>query len=204
MDEAAFVKNLPTVSTKSRDTTFKMADYDYVHSELAKPYVTMKLLWEEYVKSCQASGERFYIQTQFRNYYHKYALANKATLILEHKPALSMEVDWAGTNIGYYDDDLGKTCEASLFVSVLPCSQLIYAEPFRDESLPSWIAAHVHAFQYIGGVPKIITPDNLKTGVTHANFNEPKLNKTYSEMAEYYGSVILPARVRKPREKTAC
>ncbi len=201
LDENAFVKNLPSVSTTSRDTTFKMPDYDYVHSELAKPHVTLKLLWEEYVISCQASGERFYMETQFRRYYHKFARVNKATLRLEHKPALSMEVDWAGTKIGYYDNDLGMMCEASLFVSVLPCSQLIYAEPFRDESLLSWIAAHVNAFRYFRGVPKTIIPDNLKTGVTHAIFYEPILNKTYNEMAEYYGSVILPARVRKPKDK---
>lgn len=81
LDEAMFVKNLPVASTQSRDTTFKMPDYDYVHSELAKPYVTLKLLWEEYVKSCQASGDRFYMETQFRNYYHKFARVNKATCL---------------------------------------------------------------------------------------------------------------------------
>ena len=91
--------------------------------------------------------------------------------------------------------------EASLFVSVLPCSQLIYAEPFRDEKLPSWIAGHVHAFQYFGGVPKTLVPDNLKAGVRRPNFYEPDLNKTYQEMATYYGTVILPARVRKPKDK---
>lgn len=90
--------------------------------------------------------------------------------------------------------------EASLFVSVLPCSQLIYAEPFRDEKLPSWIAGHVHAFQYFGGVPKTLVPDNLKAGVRRPIFYEPDLNKTYQEMATYYGTVILPARVRKPKQ----
>jgi len=203
LDEAAFVRNLPAISSQGRDSTFKMPDYDYVHSELAKPYVTLKLLWEEYVKTCQASGDRFYMETQFRRYYHKFARVNKATIRLEHKPALSMEVDWAGTKIGYYDNDLEKMSEASLFVSVLPCSQLIYAEPFRDETLPYWIAGHINAFRYIGGVPKTVIPDNLRSGVTLANFYEPKLNKTYNEMAEYYGTVILPARIRKPRDKAS-
>jgi len=200
LDEATFVRNLPTIATQSRDSTFKMPDYDYVHSELAKPYVTLKLLWEEYVKACQVSSDRFYMETQFRRYYHKFAQVNKATIRLEHKPALSMEVDWAGTKIGYYDNDLGKMSEASLFVSVLPCSQLIYAEPFRDETLPSWIAGYINSFRYIGGVSKTIISDNLRSGVTHANFYEPQLNKTYNEMAEYYGTVILPARIRKPKD----
>ena len=106
-----------------------------------------------------------------------------------------MEVDWAGTKIGYFDNDLGELSEASLFVAVLPCSQLIYAEPFRDEKLPSWIEGHVKAFGYIGGAPKTIVPDNLKSGVTNSDFYEPLLNKTYNEMADYYGTVILPARL---------
>jgi transposase len=133
-----------------RDVTFKMPDYEYVHAELAKPNVTLKLLWEEYVNECQDNSERFYMETQFRNYYHKFARVHKATIRLEHKPALSLEVDWAGTKIAFFDSGSGKMAEASLFVSVLPCSQLIYVEPFRDEKLPSWVAGHIHA-SLIGG-----------------------------------------------------
>ncbi len=159
--------------------------------KLAKPHVTLKLLWEEYRRECQAGDERFYMETQFRHYYHKFARVHKATIRLEHKPALAMEVDWAGTKIGYYDDELGEMNEASLFVTVLPCSQLMYAEPFRDETLPSWVAGHVNVFGYINGVPKTVVPDNLKSGVTTPDYYEPQLNKTYHEMAEYYGTVIL-------------
>lgn len=201
LDEAQFIMNLSSLPNPSRDATFKFPDYDYVHSELAKPHVTLKLLWEEYVKSCQVNGERFYMETQFRRYYHKFARVHKATIRLTHKPALAMEVDWAGTKIGYFDNDLGELSEASLFIAVLPCSQLIYAEPFRDEKLPSWIEGHVKAFGYICGAPKTIVPDNLKSGVTNSDFYEPLLNKTYNEMADYYGTVILPARVRRPRDK---
>ncbi len=104
----------------------------------------------------------FYMETQFRQYYHKFARVHKATIRLEHKPALSMEVDWAGTKLGFFDTEMGKLAEASLFVAVLPCSQLIYAQPFRDEKMPSWIAGHVHAFEYFAGVPKTLVPDNLE------------------------------------------
>jgi transposase len=200
LDNATFSKALEKPTSPSRDVTFKMPDYEYVHAELAKPNVTLKLLWEEYVYECRNSGERFYMETQFRHYYHKFARVHKATIRLEHKPALSLEVDWAGTKIAFFDSETGKMSEASLFVSVLTCSQLIYAEPFRDEKLPSWIAGHVHAFQYFGGVPKTLVPDNLKAGVQRPNFYEPDLNKTYQEMATYYGTVILPARVRKPKQ----
>lgn len=201
LENATFSAALIKPESHDRDETFKMPDYEKVHAELAKPHVTLKLLWEEYVEECQSRGDRFYMETQFRLYYHKFAKVHKATIRLEHKPALSLEVDWAGSKISYYDPECGKMTEASLFVSVLPCSQLVYAEPFRDEKLPSWIEGHVHAFQYFGGVPKTLVPDNLKAGVRRPNFYEPELNKTYQEMAAYYGTVILPARVRKPKDK---
>ena len=203
LSNASFSKALVKPDSHTRDETFKMPDFEKVHRELAKPHVTLKLLWEEYVEECQGSGERFYMETQFRLYYHKFARVHKATIRLEHKPALSLEVDWAGSKIAYYDPEIGKMAEASLFVSVLPCSQLIYAEPFRDEKLPSWIEGHVHAFQYFGGVSKTLVPDNLKAGVRRPNFYEPDLNRTYQEMAGYYGTVILPARVRKPKDRSS-
>ena len=161
LDNAAFSAALEKAAAPSRDATFSLPDYEFVHRELAKPHVTLKLLWEEYVERCRQSGDRFYMETQFRRHYHQFARVHKATIRLEHKPALSLEVDWAGTKIAYFDTDSGKMTEASLFVSVLPCSQLIYVEPFRDEKLPSFIAGHVHAFGYLGGVPKTLVPDNL-------------------------------------------
>jgi len=203
MDNAYFCQGLSGNIEPSRDVTFKMPDFEHVHSELAKPHVTLKLLWEEYVKECRQSDNRFYMETQFRCYYHKFARVHKATIRLEHKPALSLEVDWAGTKIAFFDTEIGKMAGASLFVSVLPCSQIIFAEPFRDEKLPSWIAGHIHAFQFLDGIPKTIVPDNLKSGVKRADFYEPDLNKTYQEMAAYYGTIILPARVRKPKDKAS-
>ena len=180
-----------------------MPDFDNVHAELAHALVTLNLLWEEYVEQCRRADERFYMETQFRRHYHLHARVHKATIRLEHKPVLSLEVDWAGTRIAFFEAEAGKMFRASLFVAVLPCSQIIYVEPFRDEQLPSWIAGHVNTFQDLGGVPKTIVPDNLKSGVKRPDFYEPDLNKTYQEMAAYYGTVILPARVRKPRDKAS-
>lgn len=188
---------------ENRDESYELPDYEYVHSELAKQHVTLRLLWEEYVENCILNNKRYYMETQFRRYYHKYAKTQKATIRLQHKPGITIQVDWAGSKIAYYDEDEGELCEASLFVAVLPCSQLIYAEVFRNEKLSSWIAAHVNCFQYFGGVPKTVVPDNLKSGVHKAVFFEPELNRTYREMAEYYGTVILPTRVRKPKDKAA-
>lgn len=125
---ATFSKILMEPTSPSRDVTFKMPDYEHVYAELAKPHVTLKLLWEEYVEKCGDSSDRFYMETQFRRYYHKSARVHKATIRLEHKPALLLEVDWAGTKISFFDSEIGKMSEASLFVSVLPCGQLICAE----------------------------------------------------------------------------
>ncbi len=115
LDNTTFSKGLTKPAGPSRDVTFKMPDYEYVHAELAKPNVTLKLLWEEYVDQCRANGDRFYMETQFRRYYHKFARIHKATIRLELKPALSMEIDWAGTKIGFFDSETEKMVEASLF-----------------------------------------------------------------------------------------
>lgn len=161
------------------------------------------MLWEEYVETCILENKRYYRETQFRRYYHQFAKSKKCTIRLEHKPGLAVQVDWAGTRICYYDEEIGEFQEASLFVAVLPCSNLIYAEVFRDEKLSSWISGHVNCFRYFGGVPKTIIPDNLKTGITKANFYEPTIQQSYQEMADFYGTVILPARIRKPKDKGA-
>lgn len=188
---------------ENRDPSYQLPHYEYVHAELGKDHVTLKLLWEEYVADCIANNKRYYMETQFRRYYHHFAKTQKATIRLEHKPGVELQVDWAGSHIAYYDEDLGQMAEAHLFVAVLPCSSLLYAEPFRNEQLPNWITAHANAFRYFGGVPKTLVPDNLKVGIDKAVFYEPKINRTYQEMARYYGTAILPTRVRKPRDKGA-
>jgi transposase len=188
---------------RQRDTTYQMPDYQQIHIELAKPHVTLMLLWEEYCRACRESGQRYYQYTQFRKYYEDYAVREKVTIRIEHKPGELMEVDWAGTKPQYRDPGTGFFIKVSLFVAVLPCSQIVYAEIFEDQTLVSWIDAHNHAFRYWGGVPRTITPDNLKTGVTEADWFSPIIQRTYQEMATYYGTVILPARPARARDKAS-
>lgn len=161
LDEATFSSGLPETQRDKRKTAYRLPDYEQVHEELARPHVTLKLLWEEYVRACQEDGVPYYMETTFRHRYHKFAGIHKLTLRLEHKPGYAMQVDWAGTKIAYGDLSAGKLQKASLFVAVLPCSKIIYTEPFQDEKQASWIAGHVNAFQYLGGVTKAIVPDNL-------------------------------------------
>ncbi|MCK9313191.1 MAG: DDE-type integrase/transposase/recombinase, partial [Methanocorpusculum sp.] len=100
-----------------------------------------------------------------------------------------------------YDSVTGDAIDAYLFVAVLPCSCYAYVEAFPDHGTENWLKAHVHAYQYFGGVTRILVPDNLKTGVIKNTRNELQLNRSYQEMAEYYDTAIIPARVKAAQDK---
>ena len=180
---------------------YKMPDYEWVHREMQKSGVTLSLLWVEYCEQCRQNGELPYKSTQFNKYYADYVHKTKATMHLEHRPGETMQVDWAGQTAGILDTDTGERLDAYLFVAVLPYSGYAYTEAFLDMKQESWIEAHVHAYRFFGGVTRILTPDNLKTGVIKNTRGETILNKTYQEMAEHYGTAIIPARPRSPKDK---
>lgn len=179
---------------------YKMPDYEWVHREMQKSGVTLSLLWVEYCEQCRRNGELPYKSTQFNKYYADYVHKTKATMHLEHKPGETMQVDWAGQTAAQVDTDTGERLNAYLFVAVLPYSGYAYTEAFPDMKQESWITGHVNAYRYFGGVTRILTPDNLKTGVLRNSRTETVLNKTYQEMAEHYGTAILPARPRSPKD----
>jgi transposase len=180
---------------------YKMPDYEYIHREMAKPGMTQQLLWFEYCDQCRNSGELPYQLTQFKTYYREFLVQNRATMHIHRKPGETIEVDWAGQTAEVMDDAAGEALEAFIFVAVLPYSGYAYAEAFLSHNQEAWITAHVNAFSYFGGVSHILVPDNLKTGVVKNTRTELVLNKSYQEMAEYYGTAIIPTRVRKPKDK---
>ena len=180
---------------------YSMPDYEWVHKEMQKSGVTLSLLWVEYCERCRQNGELPYKSTQFNKYYADYVHKTKATMHLEHKPGENLQVDWAGQTAGITDTDTGERLPAYLFVAVLPYSGYAYTEAFLDMKQEAWIAAHVHAYNYFGGVTRILTPDNLKTGVIKNTRTETVLNKAYQEMAEHYGTAIIPTRPRTPKDK---
>jgi len=182
---------------------FKMPDYEEVHKELQKPGVTLMLLWQEYSLKCRQCGELPYQETQFRKYYHEWAAQTKATMHLSRKPGELMEVDWAGTTAKITDNITGNDLVAYIFVAVLPYSSYGYVEAFWNMEQASWIAGHVNAYEYFGGTTRILVPDNLKTGVIKHTKSEIVLNRTYQEMAEHYGTAIIPTRVRMPKDKAS-
>jgi len=180
---------------------YKMPDYEVVHRELAKPGVTQQLLWFEYCDRCRATGEIPYQLTQFKTHYREYVAKTKATMHINRKPGELMEVDWAGQTAFIVDTDTGEALDAYLFVAVLPYSGYAYAEAFMNQKQEAWITAHVNAYTFFSGVTRILVPDNLKTGVIKNTKSELVLNRTYQELAEHYGTAIIPARVRTPKDK---
>jgi transposase len=179
----------------------KIPDFDYIHQEMARKGVTLNLLWNEYCENCRMEYSRPLMYSQFCFHYQEYTAKNKATLHIRHKPGDRMEVDWAGDTAFVLNNISGKQMKVYVFVAVLPCSGYAYAEGFFSQNLESWITAHVNTYQYFQGVTRILTPDNLKTGVQKADWYSPVINKTYYEMAEHYGTAVIPTGVRKPREK---
>ena len=199
LSEQDVSKKLYPRTTEGRQ--YRMPDYEQIHKEMQKSGVTLSLLWVEYCEQCRAAGELPYQSTQFNKYYADYVHKTKATMHLNRKPGETMQVDWAGDTMGIVDTDTGELIPAYLFVSVLPYSGYAYAEAFLDEKQEAWINAHVNAYRFYNGVTRILVPDNLKTGVIKNTKNETVLNRSYREMAEHYGTAVIPARPRTPKDK---
>ena len=180
---------------------YKLPDYEYVHEEMAKSGVTLSLLWNEYCDLCRQSGDIPFMYTQFCKYYREFANKTKATMHIDRKPGEIMEVDWAGQTAFLIDTDTGARIPVYIFVSALSSSGYAYVEAFLNQTQESWITAHVNAYRFFGGVTRILVPDNLKTGVERVHWYTPVINRTYHEMAEHYGTCVIPARVRTPRDK---
>lgn len=179
----------------------KLPDYEYVYNELAKPGVTLSLLWAEYCAKCEAEHTIPYQHSQFNEKYHAYAASKKAALRIKRKPGETMEVDWAGNSINIYDAANCINIPAYIFVAVPPCSLFAYAEAFPDMKSNHWIEAHIHAYSFFGGVTRILVPDNLKTGVIKNTRTKLILNRSYQETAEHYGTAIIPVRPVRPKDK---
>lgn len=175
-----------------------LPDWGWVHQEMRKKSVTLQLLWEEY-KDVHPEG---YQPTQFFEYYNRWKEKLDVTMRQEHKAGEKVFVDYAGQTVPVIDGSTGKVKQAQIFVAVLGASNYTYAEATWDQSLRSWLCSHINAFEHFKGVAELVIPDNLKSGVIKACRYEPDLNPTYQELAAHYGAAVIPARVRKPRDKS--
>src|SRR5579864_9089790 len=173
-------------------------DFAAIHKELqTHKNLTLELLWEEY-KKADGSG---YGYSRFCDLYRQWSRAQNITLRQQHNPGEKMFVDYAGASIPIHDRHTGAVHQAAIFVAALGFSSYTFAEATWSQELPCWIGSHIRALEYFAGLPRLVVPDNAKTGVTKACRYEPDLNPTYSEMAAHYGLAVLPARPRRPRDK---
>jgi len=172
-------------------------DWAYIHRELRRKGVTLMLLWQEY-KEVYPNG---YQPSQFCHLYRQWAKQLDPVMRQEHRAGEKMFVDYAGMTVAVFDMQKAKMRQAQIFVAVLAASNYTYAEATWTQTLPGWIASHSRAFNYFGGVAQVVVPDNLKAGVSKACFYEPNINPTYLDMANHYGTEVIPTRVRRPKDK---
>jgi len=172
-------------------------DWSDVHTELKRKGVTLTLLWEEY----QASAPQTYRYSQFCELYRRWAGKQKLSMRQIHKAGEKLFVDYAGQTLPIVNPRTGEIWESQIFISTLGASSYTFAEATWNQGLADWLGSHRRAFEFIGGVPEIIVPDNLKSAVTKPCRYDPDLNPSYQDLAEHYGTAVIPARVRKPQDK---
>ncbi len=183
----------PTPPTHHR----AVPDCAYLHAERRKPGVTLELLHLEYLEQHPA-GYRY---TQFCEVYRRWLKRRGLSMRQVHPGGEKCFVDYAGKKPSIIDAATGEVLEVELFVAVLGASNYTYAEATRTQQVPDWLASHQRAFHYFGGVTAAVVPDQLKSGVVLACRYEPGLQRTYEQFAQHFGTVILPARPAKPRDK---
>ena len=172
-------------------------DWTQIHRELRRKGVTLTLLWHEY-KAAHPAGFQY---SWFCDQYRTWAGRLDVVMRQEHRAGEKLFVDYAGQTVEVVDRRTGEIREAQIFVAVLGASSYTYAEATWTQALVDWIGSHVRAFEFLGGTPEVIVPDNLRPAVSKAHRYEPDLNPTYQDLANHYSVAVLPARVRKPRDK---
>ena len=174
-----------------------MPNWECVHKELKRKSVTLFLLWQEY-KETYPDG---YEYSWFCRNYKEWSGKIDVTMRFNHRGGEKLFVDYAGHSIPIIDKRTGEIRDAQIFVATLGASNYTYAEATWTQTLPDWIGSHTRTFRFLGGVPEIIVPDNLKTGVNKPCRYEPDLNPTYQDMASHYRCAVIPASIRSPKDK---
>ena len=197
LDETTLEHRLYPSSPSIAQQQRQMPSMDYLYQELKRKGVTLQLLWHEY-KQTHPDGYQY---SRFCYHYQQWVQKLDLCLRQEYRAGEKLFVDYAGQTMEITDPETGEIREVDIFVATLGASNYTFAEATLSQELSSWIQSHVHAFEFFGGVPEILVPDNLKSAVTRPCRYEPDLNATYREFAEHYGTVIIPARVAKAQDK---
>src|ERR1039457_120131 len=175
-----------------------LPDWNSLHIEwTTRKNLTLMLLWQEYKEQVPDGYQYSYFCDRYHQWHKRLDLSMRQI----HLAGEKMFVDYCGQTLPVVDPATGEIHESQVFVAVLGASNYTYAEATMTQSLPDWIGSHVRTFTFFGGVTKVVVPDNLRSGVTKPCRYEPVINATYEEMAQYYSTAIIPARVRKPKDK---
>jgi transposase len=191
------LENLLFPKPQGRRKKQQVPNWNHIYQESKRKGVTLQLLWMEY-KEENPDGYQY---SQFCELFSQWKKTLQLSLRQEHRAGEKVFVDYAGPTVRVIDRETGEIKEVQLFVVALGASSYTYVEAQWAQDLPSFIGGHVRAFEFFGGVPELIVPDNLKSGVKKADRYEPSLNRTYYEMASHYGCAIMPTRPRKPKDK---
>ena len=186
----------PSANTGAR-LNGNVPDWQKVQIELRKKHVTLRLLWEEYKLLHPDGYEYSWFCQHFRSWQKDIDLVMRQ----EHKLGEKVFIDWAGDTLPVIDPPTGEIRPCYLFLAVLGASNYTFAEPALSQDSATFLALHVHLFEFLQGVPALLVPDNAKTAVTNPSYYEPDLNPAYSALAEHYGCCVLPARPGHPRDK---
>jgi len=199
LDDAALEAKVFGRPGRPRTTThFVEPNFVHIHQELKKKGVTLQLLWEEYWRDCSGTALRY---AAFCNHYREWTASLKRSMRQVYRAGEKLFVDFAGPTIPIIMVATGEIRRAHLFVAALGASNYTYAEATWTETKADWIGAQGRALRFINGVPELLVPDNPKALIANACRYEPEPNRTYEEFAAHYGTAILPARPRKPRDK---
>ena len=181
----------------SRDKV--MPDFTQYAVELRRKGMTKMLLWQEYHEQYQ---EQAYAYTQFCEHFTRWFKTQKRSMRQLHVAGDKLFIDYCGPRLQVVNPDTGEVREAEVFVATLGASNYTYAEATYTQQLEDWVMSHARCFEFLGGVPDMVIPDNLKSAVTKTCRYEPDLNPTYHQLAEYFNVAVIPARPYKPKDKS--
>ena len=177
----------------------RLPDFVSMHQELKRKSMTKMLLWEEYR---EVEPDTAYGYTQYCEHYQRWLKKQKRSMRQHHIAGDKLFIDYCGPTVPIINPDTGEISHAQIFVATLGASNYTYVEACHSQQSQDWLMAHVRAFEFFGGVPKLLVPDNLKAAVTKTHRYLPTLNENYARMARHYNTAIMPARPYKPKDKS--
>jgi len=170
---------------------------DYFKEELKRTGVTRQLLWDEYI----AAYPPGYSRSQFCFHLSQHLLASKPSMVLQHKAGEKLYIDFAGKKLSYVDSHTGELIYCQVFVACLPYSDYSFVMAVASQSINDFLYALSCCLEEFGGVPQILVPDNLKAAIIKASPYEPDVNSALEDFANHYGTTVIPARIKRPRDK---